>query len=117
MKRPQKAAGVVQQRRTRSVAALGWFPALCRAHGLPEPIGEYQFHPTRKWRIDWCWPLHRVGLEIDGAVWVNGRHTRGAGWLKDTEKMNTLASMGYRMFRTTPTTVADVLPFLEQVLR
>jgi very-short-patch-repair endonuclease len=78
------------------------FLRLLKAKGLPVPIPEYRFHPTRKYRADYCWPLHRLILEVDGGIWVQGRHTRGAGWLKDTEKMALAAILGYRWMRATP---------------
>lgn len=92
-------------------------PALCRAVGLPEPIPEYRFHPVRKWRIDWCWLEQKVGLEIDGGVWVHGRHTRGSGWVKDTEKLNAAAAAGFRMLRATPQQVesGEILATLQAV--
>ena len=43
---------------------------LCRAAGLPEPIPEYKFHPLRRWRADYCWPIHKVIVEIEGGVWT-----------------------------------------------
>lgn len=84
------------------------FQALCKAHGLPEPVAEYVFHPKRKWRFDWAWPMGSIGgvaLEIDGGVWTKGRHTRGAGFLKDIEKINQAVILGWRVLRCTP---ADV---------
>ena len=80
----------------------GMFSAHLTAYGIPQPIAEYQFHQTRKWRMDYCWPDHRVFLEVDGAVWTGGRHTRGAGWAKDTEKLNQAALYGYRHLRCQP---------------
>jgi very-short-patch-repair endonuclease len=75
--------------------------------GLPEPVPEFRFAPPRRWRIDWAWPDQRVGLEVDGGVWVGGRHTRGAGWLQDTEKLNAAAALGWRMLRCTPQQLAS----------
>jgi very-short-patch-repair endonuclease len=94
------------------------FPLLCRAAGLPELVPEFRFHPIRRWRIDFAFPAQKVGLEVDGGIWTAGRHTRGAGWSKDTEKLNTLAAMGWRMLRCTPTQLADgsILPLLAQAL-
>lgn len=77
-------------------------PLLCRALRMPEPIAEVRFHPTRLWRFDWAWPLMLLALEVDGGVWSGGRHTRGAGWLKDAEKLNNAAALGWRVFRSTP---------------
>jgi len=65
-------------------------------------VAEYRFHPKRLWRFDYALPQFRIAIEIDGGVWTQGRHTRGAGWLKDSEKLNTAAVMGWRMLRFTP---------------
>jgi hypothetical protein len=75
---------------------------LCRAARLPEPVPEYQFHATRKWRFDYAWPLHMLALEVNGGIWVQGRHTRGAGQLKEMEKMNAAALAGWRVLYVTP---------------
>ena len=75
---------------------------LCRSAGLPEPIPEYKFHPQRKWRADYCWPIHRVIVEIDGGAWTGGRHTRGSGFIKDLEKLNAAALLGFAVLRYTP---------------
>jgi hypothetical protein len=108
-----------QVQRTKAKRCGVALPALCRAVGLPEPEAEYRFHPTRKWRIDWYWQGPKVGLEIDGGIWTGGRHTRGAGWLKDAEKLNAAAAAGIRMLRATPSQVAsgEILTLLETVLR
>lgn len=79
-----------------------FFEPLLKQKGLPMPVREYAFHPYRKWRIDFAWPEQKLGLEVDGAVFTQGRHTRGTGWLKDTEKLNSAASLGWRMLRCTP---------------
>lgn len=79
------------------------FAALLKQHKIPEPAEEFVFEPSRKWRMDYAWPKAKLGLEIDGGIWTKGRHTRGAGWLKDTEKLNHAAVLGWRMVRTTPT--------------
>jgi very-short-patch-repair endonuclease len=73
------------------------------AQGLPEPLTEVVFHPTRKWRFDYAWPAFKVALEVEGGVWTGGRHTRGSGFLKDVEKYNAAACLGWRIIRVTPT--------------
>ncbi len=78
------------------------FVIACRERGLSVPEEEVKFHPTRRFRFDFCWKEHKLALEVDGGIWTNGRHTRGAGWLKDTEKLNLAATMGYRLLRCTP---------------
>lgn len=70
--------------------------------GLPEPKREYKFHPKRKWRIDYCWPHHKLAVEIEGGIWVYGRHNRATTFLKDMEKYNELAIAGFFLLRFTP---------------
>ncbi len=60
------------------------FLQMCTDAGLPEPMTEALFHPTRKWRLDFLWGYEGVALESDG----NGRHTRWAGFREDAEKRN-----------------------------
>lgn len=62
-------------------------------------IRECQFYTVRKWRSDFYILAHRVLIEIEGGVWVNGRHIRGTGYLADLEKYNTASMMGYRLLR------------------
>lgn len=104
--------------RTAVRTASASFPSLCRAVGIPSPVPEFKFHPTRKWRIDWCWPEQKLALEIDGGVFIQGRHTRASGWLKDSEKLNTAAVMGYRLLRCTPQQLASgaILKTVEEAL-
>jgi very-short-patch-repair endonuclease len=75
---------------------------ICKQLGLPEPIPEYRFHSTRRWRIDWAFPNVKLAIEIEGAVWINGRHTRPSGFVKDMEKYNMLAEMGWILLRFQP---------------
>lgn len=81
------------------------FLAYCAQMGLPEPTPEHRFSPDRKWRFDWAWPALGVALEIEGAVWTHGRHTRGAGFLADIEKYNAAALRGWAVYRCTPDTL------------
>jgi hypothetical protein len=82
------------------------FSEACIEHGLREPVAELRFAPPRKWAFDWAWPEANggkgVALEVEGGVWTGGRHTRGAGFLKDVEKYNRAALMGWKVLRCTP---------------
>lgn len=79
-----------------------------KAVKLPMPEAEFKFHPTRKWRFDFAYPTRLVALEVDGGIWVAGRHSRGSGLLKEHEKMNAAAERGWLIFRCTPQTVGDL---------
>lgn len=82
------------------------FPCLCRSHGLPQPIPEVTFHPSRKWRFDWLFP-GKIAVEVQGGVWVRGRHARGQGIVHDHEKLNVAQCMGYIVLQFTPGQIAD----------
>jgi very-short-patch-repair endonuclease len=60
-----------------------------------EMVREHQFHPTRRWRFDFCWPSQRVALEVEG--W--GRHQTFVGYQADCEKYNAALQMGWRVLR------------------
>lgn len=78
------------------------FVMLCVAHGLPRPEREFTFHPTRKWRFDYAFPDHKLAVEVEGAIWTQGRHTRGKGYLGDLEKYNSAVLHGWKVLRYTP---------------
>lgn len=91
---------------------MSLFPAVCRAAGLPEPIAEFRFAPPRKWRFDWAWPLRKCAIEVEGGAFSGGRHTRGAGFLKDMEKYNAAVLGGWKVLRVTPATLLSEGPAL-----
>ena len=78
------------------------FSQICIAHGLPEPVAELKFHPERRWRFDYAFPAAKVALEVEGGVWSGGRHTSGAGFVKDMEKYNAAACLGWKVLRIQP---------------
>ena len=87
-------------------------------------IREYVFDrpmdasKPRKWRFDFAWPEVRLACEVDGAIWTGGRHTRGAGVLKDCEKVSAAAGQGWRLVRVAPQHVAsgEALKWIERAL-
>lgn len=79
----------------------------CRAVGLPSPVPEHRFDPDRRWRFDWAWPEQKIALEQEGGIWIQGRHSRGAGMVKDFEKYNRAAVLGWRVLKATPQQVAS----------
>lgn len=73
-----------------------------KAFGLPEPVAEHRFHPVRRWRFDFAWIDQKVAVEVNGGVWVGGRHTRGAGFLGDMQKLNEAQKLGWSVYQFTP---------------
>ena len=77
---------------------------------------EVQFYPKRRWKFDFVvvrglvrnapgWM--RLAIEIEGGVWIQGRHTRGSGFLGDIEKYNHATLKGWHLLRFTPQQVLD----------
>lgn len=64
-----------------------------------KPEVEFRFHPKRQWRFDFCFPEIKIALEIEGGVFVQGRHTRGTGFLNDIDKYNEATMMGWKVLR------------------
>jgi hypothetical protein len=84
--------------------------------GLSLPESEYCFHTRRRWRLDFAWIKHKVAVEIEGGVWMRGRHVRGEGFIKDCEKYNAAAELGWRLFRYTAEPIHD-LTAIKQIKR
>jgi len=92
--------------------AIAW-----RTLGGPQPEREYQFHPTRKWKFDFCWPGASIAVEIDGGVKEGkhrGYHMRQEGYAKDCLKLAEAALMGWRCIRLTPEMIQPTL--LERII-
>lgn len=91
----------------------------CQLAGLPMPTPELRFAPPRRWRFDLAWPEQSLAVEIDGAVFTGGRHTRGAGYEKDLEKLSEALCLGWRVLRVSTGMVRDgrALGYLERLLK
>lgn len=90
------------------------FDRLCELSGLPRPIPEYRFSPPRKWRFDYAWPAVQGGglaLEVQGGLFVAGRHSRGAALLKEHEKLNEACAQGWGILYTTPDQLESTVTF------
>lgn len=94
----------IKKRKAKKAAGIDMFPLACVKYGLPEPVAEYRFDAKRRWRIDYYFEHNgrRVGVEVEGGVWTNGRHTRGKGFVADMEKYNAAQSVGIAIIRVTP---------------
>lgn len=72
---------------------------LVQRHNIPTPVREYRFHPVRKWRFDFAWPVLKVAVEIDGATFYGGDHVRGKGYQRDCIKNNAAQLEGWVVLR------------------
>lgn len=60
---------------------------------------EYRFCPGRMWRFDYANPDRMLAIEIEGAIFGRGRHSRGAGMTGDMEKYNSAELRGWTLLR------------------
>jgi len=89
--------------RRRSVSSVPILVSQIRAFGLPTPEAEVKFHPVRKWRADLLWREPRkLIVEVEGGVFVGGRHSRGLGLEADAVKYAEALCLGYPVLRVTP---------------
>lgn len=85
---------------------------LVMAANLPQPERNYPLgcEIGRKWTIDFAWPEHRIGLEIDGGAIIHrrvngrviaipGRHHSEAGRRRDMIRDAYAMLTGWRIFR------------------
>lgn len=118
LSKEQKAAAEAIRDAQRQLARETFFKAL-DAGQIPRPVHEHAFYPTRDWRFDYAWIEPRVALEVEGGVWTHGRHTRGSGFVKDMEKYNAAATLGWRVLRVMPDklTAAFTVETIRRALR
>ena len=53
----------------------------------------------KDWKMDFAWPDIKLAVEIEGGVWIGGRHNRGAGMIGDMRKYNAATLMGWKVLR------------------
>lgn len=79
----------------------------CKADMGLKPSSEYRFHDKRRWRFDLAFPVVKFAVEVEGGIWITGRHSRGAGMEKDMEKYAEALIAGWRVLRVSPKQVKD----------
>lgn len=66
---------------------------------FPGWVDEHRFCPGRMWRFDYANPDRMLAIEIEGAIFANGRHSRGSGMAGDMEKYNKAELYGWTILR------------------
>lgn len=78
------------------------FIQLCQQAGLGSPQTEYRFCPDRKFLFDYAFPDKMVAVEQEGGIYTKQAHGSITGILRDIEKYNLAASLGWRVLRIEP---------------
>lgn len=79
---------------------------------------EHRFHPTRRWRFDLAHPAIGLAVEVEGGVWIRGRHSRGSGMTADCEKYAEALILGWDVLRVTTDQVrsGQALSWIERAM-
>lgn len=83
--------------------------SLLKEAGFKAPVPEFRFNPDRRWKFDYAWPDEKIAVEIEGGVWIRGRHSRGKGMIADMEKYNWATLHGWKVLRYTPQNLSQVV--------
>ena len=66
-----------------------------------------------------AWPEEKVACEVQGGVWVGGRHNRGKGYENDCDKLNLSQLEGWLLLYVTTTHIArgDAAELIRKALK
>mgnify|MGYP002738205420 CR=1 FL=1 len=70
--------------------------------GLPVPVYEYCHIPGRKFRLDVAWVKWKIGIEVQGGLWIKAAHSTGKGIKRDMTKRNLSLLNGWRVLEVEP---------------
>jgi len=111
-----------RRRLDQSTAAHDLLLFQLRHCGLSAFETEYRFAQEangRQWRWDIAFLEPRLAVEVDGGIWVKGAHGHPTTILRNMEKRNWGARLGWRVVCFTPDEIENgqALAFIEACLR
>lgn len=68
-------------------------------------VSEFKGIEGRKYRFDAANPDKRIAIEIEGGLWIHGRHNRPVGMEQDMAKYNAAVVDGWKVLRYSPETL------------
>lgn len=69
---------------------------------------EYKFHPIRRFRLDFADPETKVGVEINGGIWMaKSGHNSGRGLQADYQKACEAMGLGWAIFPLSADMIED----------
>ena len=80
-------------------------------------VTEYRFYNKRRWRFDYANKKQMLAVEIEGGVWLRGRHNRAKGFISDLEKYNKAQLLGWKVLRYTPQQIKEMVSDIELYLK
>jgi hypothetical protein len=70
---------------------------------------EFRFCPPRRFRLDFAHLPTKIAIECNGGIFMaKGRHSTGSGLVKEYEKMNLAAGLGWKVFYLSTATIEDL---------
>lgn len=77
-----------------------------------------KMNDLRDWEFDLAWPERKLAVEVDGGIWTQGAHVRGAGYTSGCEKANAAQLYGWRVLRIVPQWIesGEALNLIEKAL-
>lgn len=79
---------------------------IARKYGL-EIRREYRFHETYQYRFDYAIPSLKIAFEIEGGIFIYGRHNKPIGYTEDVIKYNLATAYGWSVYRFTTTMIRN----------
>lgn len=87
------------------------FEAIIRKHFpsvYPHMVSEHQFYPPVRFRFDYAFLAWKVGIEIQGGIYINRKKGRGSGHVSvkgmenDMTKLNLAQGQGWVLLQFSP---------------
>lgn len=93
-------SGATREAQTRKSSLEDGFETLLKYNGISGYVRDYrQVVPKRRYELDFAWPALKVGIEIQGGVWLRrSGHTR-AGQVADYRKLNLATVYGWKVLQ------------------